>query len=273
MKQIKDILVCPYCSERIRTTDDGKSLCCLGPKKHLWDIASSGYVNFSGSSGGDPKDAVRARTRFLSLGHYDPLAFAVTDILNEYNVGGTVIDAGCGEGYYDSEIVKHGYSVLGFDLSKTAVEAAAKRRLPGSFFAVAGINAMPVEANCADAVINIFAPCFENEFSRVLKPNGILIIAAAGKNHLLSLKEVLYDKAILNEERADLPCGDSFAKTDVRHITYDFSLNSNREIEDLFSMTPYCYRTSREAANRLSSLEKLTVEADFTLHIYRCKVG
>ncbi len=250
-------------------TENRKSIFCNGPRRHLWDISASGYVNFAGSSGGDPSDCVRARRRFLALGHYAPLAENIAELLEKYSDRGSLVDAGCGEGYYTSRFAESFELVCGFDLSRAAVEAAAKRRVDNVFFAVAGINAMPLASGRFSALTSIFAPCFEDEFCRVLKPDGILVVAAAGERHLLSLKDAIYDTSTLNTERADLPAG--LFEVESRRISYDFDLNSPEQIADLFAMTPYYYRTSRESAERLSRLERLTVGADFTVKVYTKK--
>ncbi len=247
-------------------TENQKSIFCSGPRRHLWDISSSGYVNFAGSSGGDPADCVRARRRFLSLGHYAPLAESISDLLEQYCDRESLVDAGCGEGYYTARFARAFELVCGFDLSRAAVEAAAKRKVENAFFSVAGVNAMPLTSGRFSALTSIFAPCFEDEFCRVLKPGGILIVAAAGERHLLSLKDAIYDSSTLNTERADLPT--SMRELDSRSISYDFELTAPEQISDLFAMTPYYYRTSRESAERLSRLERLTVGADFTVKVY-----
>ncbi len=247
-------------------TENKKSIFCRGSRRHLWDISSSGYVNFAGSSGGDPADCVRARRRFLSLGHYAPLAECIAELATEHCDGESLVDAGCGEGYYTSRFAEDFELVCGFDLSRAAVEAAAKRKVENAFFCVAGVNAMPLGAERFSAVTSIFAPCFENEFLRVLKPGGILIVAAAGERHLLSLKDAIYDTSTLNTERADLPA--SMRELVSRSLTYDFELTCPEQISDLFAMTPYYYRTSRESVERLSRLERLTVGADFTVKVY-----
>ncbi len=264
---VKNYIKCPVCGSDMRVTEDGKSLKCLGSRTHCFDIASSGYVNFAGSAGGDSKEAVRARRRFLSLDRYRPAAEAVSDILKKYIHGETVIDTGCGEGYYGSVISSGGNSVVGFDLSKSAVEAAAKRKLPNSFFAVAGINAMPIKDDSVFGVTNIFAPCFEAEFSRVLKKDGVFVMVGAGERHLLGLKEAIYESVILNEERADMPRG--MTLIEQKKLSYEFTLEGNEAIIDLFSMTPYSYRTSREAYERLNKLERLTTLAEFDIFVFR----
>ncbi len=41
---------------------------------------------------------------------------------------GCLLDAGCGEGYYSIGLAASGFAVMGFDLSKYAVDAAARAR-------------------------------------------------------------------------------------------------------------------------------------------------
>ena len=258
---------CPRCGSEMRLTDDRKSLFCIGPRRHLWDFSSSGYVNLAPGTGGDSAECVRARRNFLSLGHYSPLADAVASAVARFSDAEAVIDAGCGEGFYGQRISKEAGSLIGFDLSKPTVEAAAKRKIENALFAVAGINAMPIRSGSVSAVTNVFAPCFEGEFCRVLKDGGIVVVAAAGERHLLSLKEAIYDSSTLNTERADLPS--SMKLIDEGRLTYEFTLESPGQISDLFAMTPYYYRTNRESLERLSRLERLTVNADFEIKVYK----
>lgn len=265
---IKENLICPICHAELSVSENGKSIACSGARRHLWDIASSGYVNIDGSSkSGDPKDAVRARTAFLSLGHYSEAAKTVLSFLEKYAPGGVYVDAGCGEGYYSQMFAGVGKCLFGFDLSRAAVEKAAKRKTENAFFILAGINRMPVGSSRADAVINIFAPCFEDEYTRILKDGGVLIVMCAGKNHLMEMKKALYDETPENTLRADLP--QNLTLIEKKEIGYTFTLRGRDEIESLFAMTPYSYRTERSAAERLLSLDSLTVTANFEFYVYK----
>jgi 23S rRNA (guanine745-N1)-methyltransferase len=266
---IEKMFACPICHADMTVSDDGRVLHCLCARKHCWDISSSGYVNFVGSGGGDSKEAVVARKRFLSLGHYKPAAELVLELISKYAPTGTVVDAGCGEGFYGKTVTEGGRALVGFDLSRPAVEAASKLRIKNAFFSVAGINQMPIKDNCAAVLTNIFAPCFESEFARVLKPEGVLIIVGAGSEHLAELKAALYESVTENTRRADLPTDMKLVET--RRLTYDFTLDNAEQICDLFAMTPYYYRTSKESASRLTELEGLTVKADFDFFVYMKK--
>ena len=65
------------------------------------------------SSGGDSKSAVDARKSFLDRGYYQKCAEDVVDAVKGYvEKDATVIDAGCGEGYYTSMIAKETGAVI-----------------------------------------------------------------------------------------------------------------------------------------------------------------
>lgn len=269
-----DILRCPVCKERLTLDETGKSLYCTGARRHCFDISAKGHVNLglNHSGGGDSKEAVRSRTAFLRKGYYKPFADKLCEIISEYVKKGTVIDAGCGEGYYTSLVAENcGTLTLGFDLSKWGAEAGAsyakREEIDNVAFAVASIYEMPVADECADAVINLFAPCAEQEFTRVLKKDGILIVVGAGEDHLFGLKKAIYDNPYKNDPRCDLP-------TNMEHVashqvSFDIELSDKEDRMNLFAMTPYFYRTSRADFEKLEKAEGLKTEVQFNIEVYR----
>lgn len=270
----KASLKCPVCGATTETVND-KMLCCRGEKKHTYDISASGYINLASPKqcgGGDTKGAVRARGAFLDAGYYQPIADKIVEILDRYiGEDAVVIDAGCGEGYYTVQIADKVALTIGFDISKFAVEAAAKRaRREGrdnSAFCVASIFAMPVLDESADAVVNIFAPCVEGEYVRVLKPDGIILVVQAGKDHLMGLKRVLYDSAYENDTRVDLPEGLELICED--NLKYSIDIKGAESIQALFEMTPYYWRTSVEDAKKLDGIDELSTDIDIIFSVYR----
>lgn len=267
-----EILICPVC--RASLYRDERSFFCTGVKKHCYDISAHGYVNLcpGKSTGGDDKRAVRSRTEFLNLGHYKPISDKICEILSDLDENNTVVDAGCGEGYYTSNIaLKTKAQTYGFDLSKEAIISASKsakrQGLENSRFFVGGIYNLPVCDGGADAITNIFAPCAEGEFCRILKDGGRLVVVAAGKNHLYGLKAAIYDEVHTNEERADLPQN---MKLEAEHnLLFAISLQTPEEIQSLFSMTPYSYRTSEKDMQKLYSLTSLETEVEVNIYVYR----
>ena len=267
-------LVCPCCGEKMNINESQGSLVCQAPKKHCFDIASAGYVNLSvsHSGGGDSKEAVRSRTEFLDSRSYEAVSDAVNAVLSDYlSSGDLVIDAGCGEGYYSCRAASNGFCVAGFDLSKEAVAYAGKRakrdRLANTFFGVASVFSLPMADGSADAVVNIFAPCVESEYCRVLKDGGILAVAYAGREHLMGLKRHIYDNVYENELRSDMP--KEMELLEERRVRYSIELTSQSLISALFAMTPYYWRTSPEDKDKLTSLTSLRTEVDIIIAIYR----
>ena len=270
MKNLIDILKCPVCGAEMQR--EGGTLSCKGVRRHCYDFSGAGYINLAGAKqagGGDDADLIRARTAFLEKGYYAPVAQRICEILNALCESGVVLDAGCGEGYYAAQMAKAGFSVLGVDLSKRGITHAAKharREALNALFAVAGIFTLPMQDASVDAVVSLFAPVCEEEFLRVLKPGGVLILAGAGAEHLFSLKRVLYDTPYQNEPRADLPQGMTLLRKE--HVRYAF-LADQTTLQDLFAMTPYFYRTSKMGQARLADTSSLDVDVDVEIAVYQ----
>lgn len=79
------------------------------PLGHSYDAAREGYVNLhSGRRLGDTAEMLAARRRFLGRGHYEPLSDTINRLVAQGGILAdstsdlppTVLDAGCGEGYY-----------------------------------------------------------------------------------------------------------------------------------------------------------------------------
>ncbi len=290
-----DRLACPVCGAPLHIAENGSagaaSLACAGtvgdrnPKGrvHCFDGAASGYVPLAPRhpGGGDSREAVRARTTFLAHGYYAPASEAITRAVADYTrPGGNVLDAGCGEGYYSGRIAREGYAVMGVDLSKFAVEAAAKaaratrlstgQATSNTLYAVGSVFELPVADAVFDTVVNIFAPCAPAEYARALRPGGHLIVVGAGERHLLGLKECLYDDPYLNDPRRDLPDEtSSLLPVETRSSAFTITVTGREHIAALFSMTPYYWRTPRDSRERLGTCESLETEVCFDLHIYR----
>ncbi len=280
-------LACPVCGAAMAVSEDGRSLTCAGDiragsagRRHLFDGGAGGYVPLSRhGGGGDSKEAVRARSAFLQFGYYAPAAQALAELVATYTpAGGFVLDAGCGEGYYSNCIAREGYPTMGVDLSKFAVDAAAKasraHRLstgqPSStLYAVGSVFELPVGDATFHTLTNVFAPCAPDEYARVLKPGGHLIVVGAGERHLLGLKELIYDDPYLNDPRRDLPAeGGALHLTDTRNVSFRITVEDPAHIEALFSMTPYYWRTSRDGHARIKAAARLETEVSFDFHIY-----
>ena len=124
---------------------------------------------------------------------------------------------------------------------------------------------MPFADSSADMLFSIFSPFAEAEFSRVLKKDGLLFSIIPTENHLWSLKKAIYDTPYKNEV-ADYTVPD-FSLIEKAEIKNKITL-SGASLQNLFMMTPYAYRTSREDRERVLSLSEVTTEVEFVIDVY-----
>lgn len=270
---------CPVCGGALAA--DGGALRC--EKRHAFDLSASGYTNLlpanktHGKVPGDSKEMVRARRDFLAQGYYACLLSEIADTAAEWIMARrlarpAVIDAGCGEGYYtggvSARLAREGLEadVAGFDISKFALQIAAKRDKQ-SRYAVASLFDLPVFEGCADLLLNIFAPYAEEEFARVLKGGGLLLMVVPGRRHLFGLKQVLYQNPYENDEEVYSLRG--FQLVGRRHVRQEITLQNGADIHNLFLMTPYYWKSPRETSQRLMQMDRLETEIAFELLLYR----
>ena len=254
--------ICPVCRKEL--IQNGKSLVC--ENRHNFDISASGYVNLltgSGKNHGDDPEMVAARRRFLNRGYYSPLCDAV---INECRKAAPsyLLDAGCGEGYYTDQLAKRfpDRAFYGFDLSKEMVRLAAKRRCGAQFF-VANIASIPITDGAIDLALHLFAPFHAAEFTRILRPGGMLVTVIPGKRHLYGLKEILYDQPYENDEQA--PSLGDLRLTERIRVKGEIRLTSQDDIHAILQMTPYAYHTPTAGLERLEQCDTLTTEIEFVL--------
>ncbi len=271
--KFENILRCPICMEQF--TRESNSLKCV--KGHSFDIASSGYINLlkpgkmNNAKAGDSKEMIRARSNFFLSGAYLPIRDKICDIVGLFP-NNAIADAGCGEGYYTEEIAKRypNSFIIGFDMSKHGCEHGAKSAkrngIVNALYSVSSIFELPIENESMDIVINMFAPVANEEFLRVLKPQGRLIVVSSGIEHLNGLKGILYENSYKNEEK--FLSYDGFVLERVENLKYDAKIEGTDTIYNLFTMTPYFHRTSLHDKEKLLKIDTLTttIEANFAIY-------
>lgn len=258
------MLICPVCKQQL--IKDGKRYVC--DHQHSFDIAKQGYTNLylkSSKHSGDNKIMVDARTAFLNLDYYAPLANELINIIQEKK-SKVIIDAGCGEGYYTNLIQKQtNADIYGFDLSKDALKYAARQNKEIHYY-LSSIFDIPMMDESCDLLLNVFAPLANDEFYRLVKKGGYLIKVDPHHQHLKQMKDFLYDQVYENEV-LDLDVK-GFTLEDHHEVTYPMSLD-NEALTALFKMTPYYYKTSKEKSEQLCGLEQLDCVASFMIYIYK----
>lgn len=270
---MRSLFCCPICGEAMER-ETGSLVC---PHGHSYDLAREGYVHLlpvnrrHSDHPGDDRDMVQARTRFLSGGWYAPLREALCALAMPPDEATPVLlDAGCGEGYYTAALAEavaaRGGRTAGVDLSKAAVKKAA-RRCPSAEIAVASSYRLPLAEASVDCLVNCFSPLAAEEFRRVLRKDGTFLYVVPGPRHLWELKCLLYDAPYENEERVEAYPG--FSLETVTPVETRFTMPTAQDVQALFRMTPYTWKTPRESAARLASVTQLTVTAQFRIHAFR----
>ena len=236
------IFCCPACGGALEKAD--RALRCANG--HSYDIARQGYVHLlpvkqmHAKIPGDTKQMVDARRVLLGGGYYDAFRDKLAELTDKYlPKNGVVLDAGCGEGFYTSALYEK----------------------------VASLFHLPCTENSVDVLTDVFAPIVPEEFFRVLKPGGVMILAVPGARHLYGMKEVLYKEPYENEEHDT--AYDGFEYLDRECVQKFITVNGRENIEALFSMTPYYWKTDVEGGERLRALDVLGTEIKFDFLVYR----
>ena len=128
---------------------------------------------------------------------------------------------------------------------------------------------MPFSDNSADILLNIFAPCAYDEFHRVLNDDGYLVKVVPLSEHLWALKSAIYDEPYKN--KPEIKNEDLFTLVESRELKYNITLTTKDDIYNLFTMTPYYYKTSKQDAEKLFQLETLTTTVHFAIEIYKAE--
>lgn len=275
-------LCCPLCQHSLTLID--KSVRCANG--HCFDRAKQGYYNLlpvqqkrSRDPGDDPA-MVAGRREFLEQNHYQPLSEAINSLLTEHLQGSQqplqLLDCGSGEGYYSARLEQQlnqreiAHQLIGVDISKHAVRAACSRSQNINWIVASG-SKLPVAESSQDALLCLFAPLSSAAFHRVLRQNGLLLLATTGSDHLLELRQQIYPEVRRNAFDPLPDLSELFEPIEQKIVRYRFSLNDNRSILQLLAMTPHQWRTDAEARQRLQLLHQLDLSVDINLQLLRAR--
>lgn len=224
---------CPNCFGRLSEMQPGVLGCDAG---HRFDVSKHGTVTLlpprAPHTVGDSRQMLDARTEFLASGAFDAIADAVVDASETAAVTSPtaprIVDLGCGTGHYSERLATRfpGASVLVADRSPIAVRMAS-RLVPNSTGVILDLwRPLPIRDAAADLAINVFAPRNADEFARILRPGGTLVVVVPTDRHLQELRmrggmlEIPTGKA--EHVTAQLaPAG--FSSGDVQRVEYSIA--------------------------------------------------
>lgn len=249
-----DLLRCPTCRTGRLYPGRGALRCPVG---HTFDIARHGYAGLltgTRATSGDDAAMVRARARFLSTGAYRPIREVVARLAADaVSERGTVVDVGCGTGYYLAGVLDQlpGARGLGLDTSVRALRSAARAHDRAAAVAWDVFRPFPLAAAVTDVVLDMFAPRNPAEFHRVLRPCGRLIVVRPTGRHLAELRGQMPTMVTIDpakEQRLHRAVNPFFEAVVTEQVEYSVPL-ARLDALDLVAMTPSARHVSRADLN------------------------
>ena len=263
--------ICPKCKAKLELQN--RSLVCNN--SHCFDLAKEGYVNLlmvnskKSKNPGDNARMMMARRAFFESSHYEPLAENLSKLVNKLcnNNELSILDLGCGEGYYSGYIKNHNETLdmIGLDISKVAIRYASKRYKDINFCVASAYN-LPFEDGTFDILLRVYAPSSVTELQRVIKENGFLITVTPGERHLYQLRDIIYTDVQKHSDESKII--QNFKLVDKVKLKYSLNINELETIKNLLEMTPFGWKISEVDKEKLYSKGNWEINCDFNITIY-----
>ncbi len=256
---------CPICQENL-TLLESSLKCC---NRHSFDLAKFGYVNLAPQikqSANYDKENFQNRQQILEASFYQAILEAISDLLASSKNAKTILDIGCGEGFYSRKLQKRhpDKTFYAFDISKDSVQIAAKSEPNWAVnWFVGDLARLPIKDASMDILLDIFSPANYGEFRRVLSKDGILIKVIPTENHLKEIRQKVQDQ-LTNKE---------YSNQDIKnHFQNNFTILSSKtasltktitadQLQALLSMTPLLFHIDQSKID-WSQLTEITIEAE-----------
>ena len=256
---------CPICQKNLSLVET--SLKCSN--RHSFDLAKFGYVNLAPQikqSANYDKENFQNRQQILEAGFYQAILEGVSDLLTTNPFAKTVLDIGCGEGFYSRKLQEthSDKTFYAFDISKDSVQIAAKSEPNWAVnWFVGDLARLPIKNASMDILLDIFSPANYGEFHRVLSKDGILIKVIPTKNHLKEIRQMVQDQLTKKD----------YSNQDIKeHFQEHFSTQSSQtasltkpitaeQRQALLSMTPLLFHVDQTKID-WTQLTEITIEAE-----------
>ena len=256
---------CPICQENLTLVET--SLKCNN--RHSFDLAKFGYINLAPQikqSANYDKENFQNRQQILEAGFYQAILETVSDLLSNSKNAKTILDIGCGEGFYSRKLQEShsDKTFYAFDISKDSVQIAAKSEPNWAVnWFVGDLARLPIKDASMDILLDIFSPANYGEFRRVLSKDGILIKVIPTENHLKEIRQKVQDQ-LTNKD---------YSNQDIKnHFQEHFTILSSQtasltktitadQLQALLSMTPLLFHIDQTKID-WSQLTEITIEAE-----------
>ena len=256
---------CPICQKNLTLVES--SLKCSNC--HSFDLAKFGYVNLAPQikqSANYDKENFQNRQQILEAGFYQAVLEGISDLLATKPSAKTVLDIGCGEGFYSRKLQEShsNKTFYAFDISKDSVQIAAKSEPNWAVnWFVGDLAHLPIKDASMDILLDIFSPANYGEFRRVLSKDGILIKVIPTENHLKEIRQMVQGQLTKKD----------YSNQDIKeHFQEHFSIQSSQiasltkpitaeQRQALLSMTPLLFHVDQSKID-WNQLAEITIEAE-----------
>ena len=256
---------CPICRENLTLVETSLKCC----NRHSFDLSKFGYVNLAPQikqSANYDKENFQNRQQILEAGFYQAILEAVSDLLASSKTTTTILDIGCGEGFYSRKLQEsHSEKTFyAFDISKDSVQIAAKSEPNWAVnWFVGDLARLPIKDASMDILLDIFSPANYGEFRRVLSKDGILIKVIPTKNHLKEIRQRVQDQ-LTNKDYSNQDIKNHFQEHFTILSSQTASLTKTitaEQLQALLSMTPLLFHVDQSKID-WSQLTEITIEAE-----------
>ena len=256
---------CPICQENL-TLVEGSLKC---NNRHSFDLAKFGYVNLAPQikqSANYDKENFQNRQQILEAGFYQAILDAISDLLASSENTETILDIGCGEGFYSRKLQENhpDKTFYAFDISKDSVQIAAKSEPNWAVnWFVGDLARLPIQDASMDILLDIFSPANYGEFRRVLSKDGILIKVIPTENHLKEIRQKVQDQ-LTNKDYSNQDIKNHFQEYFTILSSQTASLTktiTTEQLQALLSMTPLLFHVDQSKID-WSQLSEITIEAE-----------
>ena len=256
---------CPICQENLTLVETSLKCC----NRHSFDLAKFGYINLAPQikqSANYDKENFQNRQQILEAGFYQAILEAVSDLLSNSKNAKTILDIGCGEGFYSRKLQERhpDKTFYAFDISKDSVQIAAKSEPNWAVnWFVGDLARLPIKDASMDILLDIFSPANYGEFRRVLSKDGILIKVIPTKNHLKEIRQKVQDQ-LTNKDYSNQDIKNHFQEHFTILSSQTASLTKTitaEQLKALLSMTPLLFHIDHTKID-WSQLTEITIEAE-----------
>ncbi|GAA4283749.1 methyltransferase domain-containing protein [Brevibacterium daeguense] len=210
-------------------------------REALCGLSGSVAVARHGEESPDEAPAAQNSAMAPATASADPLT-EVPTAGSAATASATIVDVGCGTGYYLAGVLDAvpGSRGLGLDSSTRALRLAARVHERAAAVTVDVFRTLPVADEAADVVLDVFAPRNPEEFHRILRPAGRLIVVRPAENHLGELRNRVPGMVGIDptkEQRLQRALDPFFEVVSEQPIEYSRELTAGDAL-DLIGMTP-----------------------------------